>query len=324
MGKQPIMTVVDQRDKLLEKPLVLRQLEVLESRQGIYNQRKKQLWLQRTGFEGEQAFYEFIYRYAKPHWRILHRNWLHLNGRVECDFIIITRVGIYCFEIKNYNGNLIYEHHQQTINHRNVSGDILGQFKNMRDKTWDIFQRMNYTGDIQHYLVYINPYHYATLPQEWQASLLHYQQLTEFFEQMIRQETNLRPANWSANEVTEILQRDYICEPPYAVENISEAELSQLKKGIHCKHCGSFDTSTSRYKLICQQCGEQEAKEQAALRIITDYCLLFPITNLQAQLVYPLANTQLTEVYIGKILKQHFTLTPNTSRGIFINPVANN
>lgn len=41
MGKQPIMTVVNQRDKLLEKPLVLRQLEVLESRQGIYKERKK-------------------------------------------------------------------------------------------------------------------------------------------------------------------------------------------------------------------------------------------------------------------------------------------
>ena len=85
--------------KDIAKPFELLQLEVLEKRTNLSTDDKKLLWVQRMGYQGERIFFEFITRYAKQHWKVLYRTWLSVNGRLECDFIIITRVGVYFLKL---------------------------------------------------------------------------------------------------------------------------------------------------------------------------------------------------------------------------------
>lgn len=260
----------------LTKPLELLQLEVLEKRTKLSTDDKKRLWIQRMGYQGEKIFHEFISRNAKQHWKVLYRTWLTVSGRFECDFIVITRVGIYFFEIKYYNGSFIYENHQQFINQRRFNGDILGQFKQMKERTTQMCQSLNYTGLITHKLVYINPYYTARLPQEWQGFLLHYNQLNDYFDMMTRDEQIDNSANLSPENFELLINRDYRCEPPYQVQAISPEQANNLTTGIECVHCGSFSLVTSRYKVVCSNCHQQEAKEQAGFRMIKDYQLLYP------------------------------------------------
>lgn len=307
----------------LSKPLELQQLEVLDKRQGLSTEAKRKLWSQRTGFQGEQDFYEFLLRYKKPHWRILHRTWLNIGGRLECDFIVITRVGIYFFEIKNYNGNLIYEYHQQSINQKSIPGDIFGQFKKMRDRTVEMCLSLNYSGKVSHQLVYINPYYIAQVPEEWSNSLLLYNQLKEYCEQMLRDEAITLPANVSPDRLVEYLATDFHCESPYPPQAISQIQFDQLHQGCECTMCGSFETVSSRYKLTCRQCHHQEPKDQAALRLIGDYAVLFPDQPLRAPHIAKLSGAALNKSYINKILKRYFKLISEEKTGQFVNPQQN-
>lgn len=314
---------VDSNRRVLNKPTELQQLEVLEKRGGLASEAKRKLWIHRTGFQGEQTFYDFMFRMAKSHWRILHRTWLNIKGRVECDFIVITRVGIYFFEIKNYNGNLVYEYNQQTVNYRTISGDIMGQFKNMQERTIDMCRQMNYSGGVFHQLVYINPYYQATLPHEWLKSLLHYNQLTDYIEQMIREEATLLPANFSPDEAVDSIESSFACTEPYPPNVLSPEELKQLKHGIACSHCGSFHTICTRYKLICVHCRQNEPKEREALRLIGDYSVLTPFNPLQAADIVKIAGESFRRDYINKILRRYYQLAKVEKTGQYINPSQN-
>lgn len=53
-----------------------------------------------------------------------------------------------------------------------------------------------------------------------------------------------------------------------------------MKKGIEWLHCGSFLLIKTRYKVICLNCYSEEFKEQASLRMLKDYSLLFPANKL--------------------------------------------
>lgn len=314
---------LDCSQKNLNQPLELQHLEVLEKRGGLDTETKKALWIHRTGFQGEQNFYEFIFRLSKPHWKVLYRTWLNINGRVECDFIVITRVGIYCFEIKNYNGNLVYENNQQTLNHRIINGDLIGQFKNMQAKTNEMSRQMNYSGGVFQQLVYINPYYQATVPQEWGKNLLHFNQLTDYLNKMLVDETVLSPANYSPEEVVAYIDQAFVCEEPYPLSALPPEKLKQLKHGIDCTHCGSFNTISTRYKIICLQCNESEPRERAALRLIGDYSVLVPFIPLRAVAIAKIGGDSFQREYIRKILKRYYQLAQVERTGLYLNPSQN-
>lgn len=296
--------------KDIAKPFELLQLEVLEKRTNLSTDDKKLLWVQRMGYQGERIFFEFITRYAKQHWKVLYRTWLSVNGRLECDFIIMTRVGVYFFEIKHYNGSFVYENHQQFINQRRFKGDILGQFKQMKERTSQMCHVLNYSGLITHKLIYINPYYTARLPQEWEGFLLHYNQLNDFFEKITRDENTINPANLSPENFDLLIDRDFRCEAPYQFQEISAAQATSLKTGIECVHCGSFSLTTTRYKVICSNCHQEEFKEEAGMRMIEDFRLLFPNTEIIGSKMALINGGFFHHNYLNKIL-YHARLLPH-------------
>lgn len=303
MQTESVIFLTPQGQEVLPKPLELMQLEVLEKRGGLTTDNKKQLWIQRMGYQGEQIFYDFITKYKKPHWKVFYRTWLNINGRIECDFIVATKVGLYFFEIKNYSGSFIYENHQQFINNRRFKGDIFNQFKQMRERTSEMCKALNYSGGITHKLVYINPYYTANFPQEWQNFLLHFNQLNDFFDQMQRQETILPLSNLSAENFDAMIQQQFLCPAPYQVTSIPSEQLSKLQSGIECKHCGSFSLEVLRYNVKCRHCHKTEAKKEAALRLFKDYHAIFPDETIKASRLLALNGGLFVGDYLYRQLK---------------------
>ena len=307
MQTESVIFLTPQEQEGLPKPLELMQLEVLEKRGGLTTDNKKQLWIQRMGYQGEQIFYDFITKYKKPHWKVFYRTWLNINGRVECDFIVATKVSLYFFEIKNYSGSFIYENHQQFINNRRFKGDIFNQFKQMRERTSDMCEELNYSGGITHKLVYINPYYTANFPQEWQNFLLHFNRLNDFFDQMQRQETILPLSNLSAENFDAMIQQQFLCPAPYQVTSIPSEQLSKLQSGIECKHCGSFSLEMTRYNVKCNHCHQSEVKREAIQRLFNDYWAIYPNASLNTASLFKLNDGFFPESYLYKQLKNETT-----------------
>ena len=38
-------------------------------------------------------------------------------------------------------------------------------------------------------------------------------------------------------------------------------DINQMKRGIKCARCHSFDITLTMYKVICKQCGHHETKK---------------------------------------------------------------
>lgn len=98
---------------------------------------------------------------------------------------------------------------------------MLGQFKQMTERTSQKYHHSNYIGMMTHKLIYINPYYTAQLPCEWQGFLLHYNPLNEFFDAIIREENTVNPANLSPENFGLLIERDIRCEAPYKIQAIT-------------------------------------------------------------------------------------------------------
>lgn len=172
----------------------------------------------------------------------------------------------------------------------------------MKERTTQMCHSLNYSGMITHKLIYINPYYTARLPQEWQEFLLHYNQLNDFFDKITRDEHTVNPANLSPENFELLIDRGFRCEAPYQVQAISPEQVTTLKTGIECVHCGSFSLINARYKVICSNCHQDELKEQAGLRMIEDYRLLFPNIKLIGSNMEIINGTFFHHNYLNRIL----------------------
>ena len=62
-----------------------------------------------AGDQGEQKVLSYLQQFGSEHWWILPNLWLDYFRKFECDLLLLTSVGIYPFEIKNYAANLNFE-----------------------------------------------------------------------------------------------------------------------------------------------------------------------------------------------------------------------
>lgn len=72
---------------------------------------------------------------------------------------------------------------------------------------------------------------------------------------------------------------EHIVENPYLKEGVA---FDDIRHGLYCEACRSFDLSTERYHLRCLSCGTLETKETHLVRAISDFKHLFeklPITT---------------------------------------------
>lgn len=199
---------------------------------------------------------------------------------------------------------MVYEQHQQFINQKKITGDILGQFKQLKEKTTEICRDVNYSGKVVHKIIYTNPYYNARLPIEWQPYLLHYNQLNDFFSQVISEEEMLPVSNISSEMFKEILTSRYAATEPYPLKNITSEQFSKLKLGLNCYYCGSFTLTETRYHLTCTHCHQSENKHVATCRFIDDYKLLFPENDIDTSLLKKLNDNVINNKYLMRTLHE--------------------
>lgn len=94
--------------------------------------------------------------------------------------------------------------------------------------------------------------------------------------------------------------------------------FEQLKKGIHCKTCKSLPLTIKSKDLVCKKCGGNEKIEQAILRNIKEFQLLFPERKLTTQNIYEWCNLDLSKRTICRVLKKNYTALGSTSNTYYV------
>lgn len=76
----------------------------------------------------------------------------------------------------------------------------------------------------------------------------------------------------------------HVSESPY--NQLPSYEYDQLRKGVICFKCYSFSLTFGRKKYICKKCLHEELIEDAVLRSIDEFRLLFPNRKITTKIIY--------------------------------------
>jgi hypothetical protein len=93
---------------------------------------------------------------------------------------------------------------------------------------------------------------------------------------------------------------------------VPDYNYEQLQKGIYCKTCLSFQISRKNTNFVCEKCGEHEKFDQAILRNIEEYKILFPDRKITTQSIYDWSKVDLHKRTLSRILKKNYTTFGNT------------
>lgn len=95
-------------------------------------------------------------------------------------------------------------------------------------------------------------------------------------------------------------------------------DYNKLEKGMHCKECGSFNTSIEMQHLVCGKCGNSQRVEQAIVLNIEEFRLLFPERKITTQSIFEWCNMTINKRRITRVLKKNYKAVGNTSDTYYV------
>ncbi len=305
---------------MLEKNLELQVLEILGHRADLNEKDQFNLKLKQRGFLGECELYELLLKYGQRDWALLHDLWLGVGGTTQIDLLLVTHSGIVVLDAKNYEGHYSHINGQAMINGKRVNHDIFIQLSRSLEKVKEMCQQMGYNGTVDGRVVFINPDSQIQVEGSFSELALTRAGLVSLVRQIHESARGMLPANLKPYQVQKLILESFRIENPYPPKSLSVEQVSQLKLGLCCPECMSFEIELSRYKAICRQCGNVESKEQAVIRLICEYGVLTHDRVLRPDHIMLLLENAPGSLYVRRILRRHFTMISNGRYTCYKNP----
>lgn len=287
-------------------------LNSLNKRLELSANEKQYLVNLQKGFEGEKMFDSFTEKLIENGY-IIHDLLLQTNNNIfQIDSTIITLEEIHLFEIKNYEGDYYYQNDRiYTMNHKEISNP-LNQIRRNETLFQQILQKHGLENKtITSSVVFINPE--FTL---YQAPLtLPFIFPTQIQRYLKRINHHSQKTNKSQKQLAEKLTSLHINKSPFS--KLPPYEFKELKKGIFCEVCNSFEVAEAGTNVLCKECGHEEAFEKVVLRNVEELKILFPNEKITTPLLYDWCRIIASKKRIRKILEKHYKLIGNNRWSYF-------
>ncbi|WP_369384458.1 nuclease-related domain-containing protein [Halalkalibacter wakoensis] len=212
------------------------------------------------GFDGEKAF-DSLTETLRCECLILNDLLLKQNNTLfQIDSLIITEEWVYLFEVKNYEGDYLYDSERF---YKTPNSEITNPFNQLircESLLRRLFQNIGSNLPIHASVVFINPE--FTL---YQAPLnFPFIFPTQISKQLTKLSTT--PSKLSAQHkmLADKLVSMHITDPPF--NQLPNYDYSKLQKGITCAKCASFSVFIEGRKCVCKKCRYEEPSSAAILR----------------------------------------------------------
>ena len=278
-------------------------LQSLSIRLELSSNEKQYLVNLQKGLEGERAFDRITENLLLDSY-IINDLLLQINNTTfQVDSTIIGSEEIHLFEIKNYVGDYYYQNDRiYTINHKEISNPI-NQIRRNETLFQQLLQKHGWENKtITSSVVFINPeftlyqaplslpFIFPTQIQRYLKGMNpHFSKLNKFQKQLAEKLTSLHIAKSPFSKL-----------PPY--------EYKELKKGIFCKACNSFEVTEVGTNVVCEECGHQEAVETVVLRNAEELKLLFPSEKITTPLLHDWCRIIHSKKRIRRILETQYKI----------------
>lgn len=293
-----------------KKSVQHRVLESLDARKVLLFSEKTQFENQIKGYNGEKQFDEELER-ADVEGLIINDLLLKSTDTYyQIDSLLITTDHLYLYEIKNYTGTFQFRDGNLYSESGHMIQSPMAQADRKKAYLHNLLLKYGYPTTISAFVVYINPDFYIySLPQT--DSIIFSGQLATHFKDIKNSSPFLSDSSFKLADKLVSLHEECYCPP-----NLPEYELTQLRKGIRCSHCFSFEYTASRQFLYCSDCGCQEKTALAIERSIEEFRLLFPDSRITKRAIYTWCGSLCSESRIQDVLSKKY-YTHHAGRGTY-------
>jgi hypothetical protein len=277
----------------------LKILRILHARMELLEKEKRYFFNKVKGFEGEVKF-DLLTEKLPDERVILNDLLLEANNtKFQIDTTIFLQETLNLFEVKNYEGDYVYNAGTfYTISEKEIQNP-LDQLKRSESLLRQLLQNLGYKIPIQGWLIFINPeFTLYTAPKNHQIILP--TQLNRFMKKL---SSNPSKLNGKHSELAEQLVSLHQIESPYS--RVRHYEYEQQRKGITCPFCYTFMVMGEKKDLICKNCGAHDKVEAAVMRSVKELRLLFPDKKITTNGIYEWCVVIESKTTIWRILKKH-------------------
>jgi len=292
-------------------------LLTLSKRMRLSPEQQKQLDRCQKGHDGETAFDQLVVKHGSASWYIFKNIWLDIQGAVQIDALIVTEHGPYVLEIKNFGNHFRFDQDNWYFQNNLLTKNINHQLQASLAKCQSLGKTIPAMLDAQGLIVFVNERAMPEIKSAMPVNYLLRHQIFDWLDEL--KQPNFGKKIDVAKTVAQI--KKFVIPNPYDHLHTCPADtFAQLRTGIHCSHCDSFEIEIGRYGVSCA-CGHHENKERAVLRTICEYGVLRSECDLRGSDVIKFLDYQVNRQYVRRKLKAYFKPATNTNYSVnYINP----
>lgn len=277
--------------------------------------------IKEVGLAGEETVIEYIKEFGCEHWIAIRNMWFDDFGRCENDITLITNTHCYVLEVKNYDHKYTHNNGVCRVNNKKVKNGPVAQarknFLNLKKICGEFSSDIQVKGALV--LVAIDQEVEIQSPIEDIEVILR-SDLRRYIREIAKEEQKAQTYKYIDKKgLIQHLEKYEILNPNLA-RAITDNEIKNLRKGICCTHCGSFDLDiNNRKKYIKCSCGFHEPREEAILRTICEYGVLHSDKQLTRKELLEFFDGQVSHNLLRKYLKKHFEVRGNGKYTYYVN-----
>jgi hypothetical protein len=282
------------------EPLKLIILRSLYTRMKL-DEEDKQIYLNRKkGFEGELKFDSLTEKLHSDCY-ILNDLLLKVNNTLfQIDTLIIKQHTLYPFEVKNFEGDFIYEKERLYTRLKYERKNPKLQLDKNESLLRQLLQQLRFSFPLESKIVYVNP-EFTLYQAPLNEPIIFPTQINRYLKDF-----DMIPSKLNENhkKLADLLCSLHIVESPYS--DLPIYKYDQLQKGLTCGKCNSFISSFWWSKCVCDQCGHEEKVVSAVLRNVEEFQLLFPDRKITTNIIYDWCGGYISKKWIRSILSVNF------------------
>ncbi|MBB6444969.1 nuclease-related domain-containing protein [Bacillus benzoevorans] len=297
------------------EPLELKILRSLNERMELPDKEKHRLFSLNKGYKGEKIFETDWLKNLSCECFIINDLLLEYSGNVfQIDTLLISQKTIYLFDVKYFEDDFyIIEGKWHRKSSEKEIKDPLLQLTRCESLFRRLLQDIHVNLPVEANLIFINP-HFTLYHAALDLPIIFPGQIQRYMKNI---ETSPSKLNEMHSKLVDQLMTRQLDEAKYARYPSYKYEL--LKKGLTCGSCDSFMVlSTIRNKLICQKCGQIEVVDDAVIRNVKQFQLLFPERKITTNIIYEWCGVIESNKTIRRILMKNFNHIDHARLSYFV------
>ncbi|GAB2489631.1 hypothetical protein GCM10008929_12600 [Alkalibacterium psychrotolerans] len=296
-----------------EKSKLLRGLNFLDRRLELNESDKRYLINLQKGYSGEQFFDASVRKVMDKEVIILNDLFLRNKGiAFQIDSMILTADTLFLFEIKNYSGKYIrHADGFSTVKGYEVANPLI-QLSRMESFVHQLLNEWHITTKIEANILFVDP-SFSLYHARIEDPVILPNQVEEYLESINRKSKVLsKEQYYLANKFIKLHETEVSHDrqlPYYSYED--------LKKGLSCKACGSFNMLITQRSCYCKSCFSKSSVEEVIMGNIEEMQFLFPDLKITTTNVSEWCGNPVHFRKVRRILKDNYIAVGSTSDRLY-------